>query len=519
MDDTTESKRYKMTEYVKAQYHHSSRSLHRIHIHNIQTLRRQPLREISGSFGDLGTLLPLLIALTSQSSISLSSTLVFSGLANILTGVIFGLPLPVQPMKAIAAVAIALNFSRAEMTSAGLFVAGCIGVLSGSGLVRWFTGVIPIPVIKGIQVGTGLSLIVSAGPIYDHLPENNWVVFLAFVALLATSTFKRVPYALIVFIVGLFYASSYLPWGYNGSRFAIWHPWALVPSPKSFLKGMGEAGIGQVPLTTLNSLIAVSFLAADLCPEVPTPSPTALGVSVTVFNLIGCWFGAMPICHGSGGLAAQHRFGARSGASVIFLGLIKLVIGFFASPIAKHLIDEFPTPLLCVLLVAAGLELAKVGETVNTPGAARDLDPGLDPDRDLPPDAYTSANIPIINPPVPPTPTTVNTETPSPPSTSPDRATAAATNGSASDSTAKPPTHPQGLSQTTRNRRWTILFTTVAGILAFKNDAVGFLAGMLCHVAYTLQDRWEARQEGRIRLAEGTADGDDGDEDSHSVRA
>jgi hypothetical protein len=64
--------------------------------HNLHTLRHAPLAELSGSLGDLGTLLPLMIALSIGGSIDLASTLVFSGLANIVTGVLFGVPLPVQ---------------------------------------------------------------------------------------------------------------------------------------------------------------------------------------------------------------------------------------------------------------------------------------------------------------------------------------------------------------------------------------------------------------------------------------
>jgi MFS superfamily molybdate transporter len=73
--------------------------LRRVNAHNVEILKRSPLVEVSGALGDLGTLLPLMIALAVQGSISLDSTLVFSGLFNILTGVIFGIPLPVQPMK------------------------------------------------------------------------------------------------------------------------------------------------------------------------------------------------------------------------------------------------------------------------------------------------------------------------------------------------------------------------------------------------------------------------------------
>lgn len=74
-------------------------TLRRLNRNNYEILRRNPLQEISGSLGDLGTLLPLMIALAVKNSISLSTTLVFTGLWNVLTGIAFGIPLPVQPMK------------------------------------------------------------------------------------------------------------------------------------------------------------------------------------------------------------------------------------------------------------------------------------------------------------------------------------------------------------------------------------------------------------------------------------
>ena len=440
-----------------------TRSLLQNYHHNLSTLLRSPLSEISGSFGDLGTLLPILIALTLNNSISLSSTLVFSGLANIYTGVLFGIPLPVQPMKAIAAVALVQKFSKEEIASAGIFVAGAIGVLSLTGLVRWFTNRIPIPVVKGIQLGTGLSLILSAGNLYPSSIRgssasflNAAVLILCFLALLASSSFRRIPYALMILLLGIILVAfgglfSDDPGAepYSILRLNIWHPEAFVPSWYSFQKGVLEAGIGQLPLTTLNSVIAVAFLAQDLLPEVAAPSTTALGLSVMSINLVGCWFGAMPVCHGSGGLAAQYRFGARSGASIIFLGLLKLVLGLFASEIALQVFINFPSVLLCILVIAAGLELVKVGESLNTVGV-RDLNPL-------------------------------------------DRASSAeqATHNEDEDKVVSV------LTERERKRRWAVMFMTVAGILAFRNDAIGFSAGILCHWSFQLQDILEERRSRR----------------------
>ena len=443
-------------------YHRAKKNLWKVQLYNIQTFRRQPLAEISGSVGDIGTLLPILIALTDNESIYLSSTLIFSGLANIFTGLIFGIPLPVQPMKAIAAVAIARNFTPAENASAGLFVAGAIGFLSITGLIQWFTKRIPIPVIKGIQVGTGLSLLISAGKLYHANTVNNFILFIAFLGLLASARFTKVPYALLLLVIGVLSLVVLQALGSctncpGWPRFSVWLPQTLVPSPKAFAEGALGAGVGQLPLTALNSVIAVSFLAADLLPDVPRPSTTSIGFSVMTINLVGCWFGAMPVCHGSGGLAAQYRFGARSGASIIFLGVIKLLLGLFAERIAHWAFLGFPSTLLCILIIAAGLELAKVGESLNTE-EAKDLatrhqsNSGMETRHEL--HTYKAVH---------------------------------------------------ELTDEERKRRWIVMLVTVAGILAFRNDAVGFLAGMLCFWSFQIIDKWEDGtlfHGGRIRLTD-----------------
>lgn len=429
--------------------------------YNLRTFRSQPLAEISGSLGDLGTLLPILLAL-SLGYVSLSSTLVFAGLANILTGLFFGIPLPVQPMKAIAAVALARKFTREEVSSAGLFVGGVVGFLSLTGLIQWFTRKIPIPVIKGIQVGTGLSLITYGGKLVEiefssHLINNLFLVvavLLAFLALLGSPIFPRIPFALLILAVGILRSLPHGVETHPPFGFGIWTPHISIPSPSSFRVGALDAGLGQIPLTTLNSIFAVSFLSADLLPKVPAPTPTAMGLSVMAMNLVGCWFGAMPVCHGSGGLAAQYRFGARSGSSVIFLGLIKLLLGIFAGKFTSNLFAGFPNSLLSIMVIAAGLELANVGETLNTMGAI-DLR-GID-ERNHEGD--------IDN-----------------------------------DSAER-----KDLTEVERKRRWAVMLITVGGILAFKNDAVGFLAGMLSHCSFGIQDHLEARRsqrEGSIRLGQ-----------------
>nr|POE54351.1 molybdate transporter 1 [Quercus suber] len=444
--------------------------------HNWQTLRTSPLSELSGSIGDLGTLLPLMIAMALKGSIDLPATLVFSGLTNIATGMYYGIPLPVQPMKAIAAVAISQDFSKQETAAAGLIMGAAVFLLSATGLLRWLNRIVPAPVVKGIQVGAGLALVINAGasmlkplgwtsPAYDN---RLWAIA-AFLFLMLAALIRRLPYALIVFIFGLAIAGAIQTQesDHRGSfRAGIWHPITVVPRGLAWKTGALDAAIPQLPLTTLNSILAVTSLSASLFPAFPpTPSTTSIGISVALANLVGCWFGAMPVCHGSGGLAGQYRFGARSGASVVILGAIKLILGLFVGDAIVPLLQRFPKSLLGVMVLAAGVELAKVAQDVGRNGKQRGLWERAEEEHDV-----SQRSLAL--------------------------------------------TEEKGEAE--RQDAWMVMLVTVAGCLAFRNDAVGFLAGWLWHWAMKLPGWAEKmrRGEGRIRLAQ---DGEGGEEERNGL--
>ncbi|OAK96308.1 hypothetical protein IQ06DRAFT_297062 [Phaeosphaeriaceae sp. SRC1lsM3a] len=420
--------------------------------HNVATIRSQPLAELSGSLGDLGTLLPLMTALVLTNSISLPSTLLFTGAANIFTGIAFGIPLPVQPMKAIAAVAIARKFTLEENAAAGIVVAGTVGLFSLMGLINWANRVTPVPVVKGIQVGAGLSLCLSAGskmltPLTWTGPwwgDNLLWAIAAVALLLCTFMYPKLPYAIIVFSIGIVLSilgPAHAPSNLPQASIPILHP-----SAQDLWKATTTASLGQLPLTLLNSVIAASALAADLLPSPPypaAPTVTELGTSVAIINLLGCWFGAMPACHGSGGLAGQYRFGARSGSSIIFLGLVKVLLGvvaFWNSAAIVDVLAGIPKSLLGVLVLAAGVELAKVGESVNTD--ARDLRV-LDRDQE-----WDGKRV-------------------------------------------------KDLDERDRRERWMVMLITIAALLTFKNDAVGFIAGLVWHWGFQVARRMEDWRDGR----------------------
>ncbi|OIW23691.1 hypothetical protein CONLIGDRAFT_139797 [Coniochaeta ligniaria NRRL 30616] len=420
----------------------------RRHAHNLRTLLTSPLPELSGALGDLGTLLPLMIALAQQGSISLSSTLVFSGLFNILTGGIFGIPLPVQPMKAIAAEAISRGVGREQVLAAGGWVAVAVGTLAATGGLRWLGRVVPVPVVKGIQMGAGLQLVGFA----RGRAEGEGAVWLfAGLCAVLVGVFvmgmkgRAVPFALVMFVAGVVWAvSETRPEDRPG-----WKPWVpAVGLPAWFGGRAGEWGtvagmaLGQLPLTTLNSVVAVSALASDLMPDFPV-SVTSLGFSVAGMNLVGCWFGAMPVCHGAGGLAAQWRFGARSGASVVVLGLMKLILGLVFGDSLIGVIDRFPGAVLGVMVLGAGLELTRVAVGVNEDAMDLWEDDGEE---------------------------------------------------EGGDGAVVLRRKKRTLDEEERAERWLVMLVTMAGIVSFRNDAVGFAGGMLCYWFYRLAAWWERRR-------------------------
>ena len=331
------------------------------------------------------------------------------------------------------------------VVAAGQWVSAAVLIMSVTGLLHWFIRVIPLPVVKGVQLGAGLSLVIGAGssllkPLHwtqPALDNRLWAIF-AFLVLIGTQRLPRIPYALGFFILALIFAITEATVSQDGlPKFQFWRPSFSLPT---WIGGHDSPAlwmaIGQLPLTTLNSIIAVCQLSADLIPEVPAPSVTSMGLSVAVMNLSGGWFGAMPVCHGAGGLAAQYRFGARSGASIIMLGSFKILLGLLFGETIVDLLRHFPKSLLGIMVFAAGLELAKVGNSLND-GAS-----------DLWESAADQAGIRRL----------------------------------------------RDLTSEERKERWAVMLTTTGGLLAFRNDALGFLAGMLCHWSYKLSDRLEKQR-------------------------
>lgn len=321
--------------------------------------------EIAGSLGDLGTFLPLLVGMAATNHLDFAAALFFAGVFNIVTGLTFSIPMAVQPMKAIAAVALTgAGLTAAEIVAAGASVSAIIFVLGVTGLIDLFNRIFPRSVIRGLQLALGLTLLMNGMQMVADRPE--WLAadgiltgLIAAVIVLWLFFSRRVPAALVLFALGIIIAVCTQPNIAHSLGVGTTLPHWTPPKWADFVSSFPTAAVPQIPLTTLNSVIAVCALSVDLFPDRPA-TPRKVAVSVGLMNLVGCWFGAMPMCHGAGGLAGQYRFGARTNGSILFLGTVKVLLAVLFGASLMTLCEAFPKSILGVMLAFAGMELALV---------------------------------------------------------------------------------------------------------------------------------------------------------------
>ena len=315
--------------------------------------------ELSGAFGDMGTDFPLIAGMILAAGLNPASVLTLFGTMQILTGLLYGIPMPAQPLKAMAVIVISQKASGAMLYGAGLAIGVVMLVLAGTGLLGWLANAVPKSVVRGIQFGLGLQLATLA--LRDYVPaEGTAGLVLAGLAFLLTLLLlgnRRVPPAPLVLALGFAFA---LIWRVHpkviiqGMKFV---PPALhVPSRHDIWVGFYLLAIPQLALSFGNSILATRQIAADLFPARGV-SINKLGLTYAAMNLINPWFGGVPTCHGSGGMAGHYTFGARTGGSVIIYGFFYLILGLFFSVAFQQIIPLFPKPILGTMLLFEALVL------------------------------------------------------------------------------------------------------------------------------------------------------------------
>ena len=316
--------------------------------------------ELSGAFGDLGTDLPLIVGMILAARLDPASVLIVYGLLQVATGLVYRMPMPVQPLKAVAALVITQRLPAATLYGGGLAIGLTMLLLSVTGLLGRLARLVPKVVVRGIQAGLGLQLAGLA--LRDYVPSAGpagWALAAAaFAVTLALLGNRRLPPAPFVVLLGVLFAlaTSADAWRlWDGFGVAL--PTLRAPTWADVTTGFVLLALPQIPLSLGNSVLATRQMATDLFPERPPLSVRRIGLTYSAMNLVSPFLGGVPTCHGSGGMAGHYAFGARTGGSVVLYGLFWLGLGLFFSAGFATVVAIFPKPVLGVLLLVEALAL------------------------------------------------------------------------------------------------------------------------------------------------------------------
>jgi MFS superfamily sulfate permease-like transporter len=304
--------------------------------------------------GDWGTLLPLVVGYIAVNKMDPAGLLVMMGLMNIALGLFYRLPMPLEPKKVIAAVAISQRWPASRIYASAIGLGLIWLFLIFTGLAERIFKITPKSVTRGIQLALGMKLGLTG---LGMMRETWWLGLIAIVIILLLRESPKAPAALVLMALGLAivaWQGKLLP----ALSMSFRLPPFIIPSWGEIWPAMVQAGFAQIPLSITNAVIATAALIGDYFPQRKVPE-RRLMLNMGVMNLVSPLFGGMPMCHGAGGLAGQYYFGGRTGGTSIIQGLIETGLGlFFAGSIAT-LFALFPLSIVGAMMVMVGLELAK----------------------------------------------------------------------------------------------------------------------------------------------------------------
>ena len=315
--------------------------------------------ELSGAFGDIGTDLPLIVGMILAAGLHSSSVLVMFGLMQIVTALSYRMPMPVQPLKAVAVIVITGEIAPEVVYGGGLAIGVAMLVLTVTGAIAWLARTVPKAVVRGLQLGLGMQLALLALRDYVQADGTNGLILagIAFVLVLALWGNRRIPPAIPVIALGVAYALVFKVTGRTFQDAVGFNLPQIRPvSWDAVVTGFLLLALPQIPLSLGNSILATRQIAEDLFPS-KNITIRKLSFTYAAMNLINPFFGGVPTCHGSGGLVGHYTFGARTGGSIIIYGSIFLTLGLFFANGFAGVVQIFPLPVLGVLLFFEGAAL------------------------------------------------------------------------------------------------------------------------------------------------------------------
>jgi MFS superfamily sulfate permease-like transporter len=320
--------------------------------------------EWAGAFGDLGTLIPFVVAYIGMVGMDPFGILFAFGVSLVVCGAYYRTPMPVQPMKAAGAVAATQAAQTAVITPAAVVGAslatGIIWLLLGmTGAARRVAALVPRFVVVGIVLGLGIAFMLEG----VKMMATGWLM--AAIGLIGTVlllTNRSIPAMFLLLIFGtvcgviaepvLLSKLADVTIEFRAPSFALSDlTW------KDFGLGLVFLALPQLPLTLGNAIIGTAEENNRLFPD-RAVNENKLSTSTGLLNVFGASMGGIPMCHGAGGMAGHVAFGARTGGATVILGVILLLLALFLSSSVQTLFSVLPKAILGVILFLTGAQLA-----------------------------------------------------------------------------------------------------------------------------------------------------------------
>jgi hypothetical protein len=331
---------------------------------NVKSPNRFNRMEWAGAFGDLGTLIPFVVAYIAVLKVDPFGILFTFGAAMVICGLYYRTPFPVQPMKAIGAVAATQTAQTAVITQASIYSAGLVTgaiwlVLGLTGAVSHVARWVPRFVVVGIVLGLGMGFMIAG----IKMMSSGWAVAtLGLIGTLLLLTNRVIPAMFLLLVFGVTCGAIQNPdaaRALSAVRFAFRVPSFALSGITWYdlLKGTVFLVLPQLPLTLGNAVIAVREENNRLFPD-RAVTENVVAISTGAMNLAGAAFGGVPMCHGAGGMAGHVAFGARTGGAPIILGTILLCLALGFSGSIQAIFNVFSPAVIGVILFLTGAQLA-----------------------------------------------------------------------------------------------------------------------------------------------------------------
>lgn len=317
--------------------------------------------ELAGAVADVGVLVPIAAALIVSNGLSATAVLLPAALLYIATGLVYRLPVPVQPLKAFGAIAIAQGLGADEIAAGALLMGVIFLGLGATGLIDLAARVFPRALIRGVQLSVGLLFLKIAWGLVEDPPKSftahalgpSTAIPLGFAFLFVALAFRRHLIALALVAAGLVIAVTETAGGLSFGPSAIDLPafsWATFGTALTVLV------LPQLPLSFANSCVATADAARTYYGEAASRVRAGrLATTLGAANVLSGAIAGMPVCHGAGGLTAHRSFGARTGGAPLFLGVVLLALALGLGAGLATLLAAFPLTILAALLAAAGV--------------------------------------------------------------------------------------------------------------------------------------------------------------------